>query len=155
LTAESSAKFGDMPEGLIAVCESFAAASGGLARRTGGAYLLWSSYVDRISREIPRGRTACAAEAAQAGDCDFSAYTDKIAVSHFRQHNVSKTPCHNEAGVENRSYPTRPAMVTIEPMKFAQSRPFADPEAAARKLMEIANSVESVQDEPHAYREDQ
>jgi len=31
-------------------------------------------------------------------------------------------------------------------MKFVDPRPFADPEAAARKLMEIANSVESVQD---------
>ena len=31
-------------------------------------------------------------------------------------------------------------------MKFVQQRSFADPEAAARKLMEIANSVEPVQD---------
>jgi hypothetical protein len=31
-------------------------------------------------------------------------------------------------------------------MKFVAARPFADPEAAARKLMEIANSVEPVQD---------
>ena len=31
-------------------------------------------------------------------------------------------------------------------MKFVQQRPFADPEAAARKLMEIANSIEPVQD---------
>jgi len=31
-------------------------------------------------------------------------------------------------------------------MKFVDSRPYADPEAAARKLMEIANSVEPVQD---------
>jgi hypothetical protein len=31
-------------------------------------------------------------------------------------------------------------------MKFADARPFADPEAAARKLIEIANSVEAVQD---------
>jgi hypothetical protein len=31
-------------------------------------------------------------------------------------------------------------------MKFAAARPFADPEAAARKLMEIANSVEPVKD---------
>jgi hypothetical protein len=30
--------------------------------------------------------------------------------------------------------------------KFVESRPFADPKAAARKLMEIANSVEPVQD---------
>ena len=30
--------------------------------------------------------------------------------------------------------------------KFVQPCPFADPEAAARKLMEIANSVEPVQD---------
>jgi hypothetical protein len=29
-------------------------------------------------------------------------------------------------------------------MKFVDPRPFADPEAAARKLMEIANSVEPV-----------
>jgi hypothetical protein len=31
-------------------------------------------------------------------------------------------------------------------MKFIEPRPFADPDAAARKLIEIANSVEAVQD---------
>ena len=31
-------------------------------------------------------------------------------------------------------------------MKFAAARPYADPEKAARKLIEIANSVEAVQD---------
>ena len=31
-------------------------------------------------------------------------------------------------------------------MKFTAERPFADPEMAARKLLEIANSVEVVQD---------
>ena len=31
-------------------------------------------------------------------------------------------------------------------MIFATPRPYADPEAAARKLIEIANSVEAVQD---------
>jgi hypothetical protein len=31
-------------------------------------------------------------------------------------------------------------------MKFATARPYSDPEAAARKLIEIANSVEAVQD---------
>jgi hypothetical protein len=31
-------------------------------------------------------------------------------------------------------------------MKFVDPRPFADPEAAARKLMAIANSMEPVQD---------
>ena len=31
-------------------------------------------------------------------------------------------------------------------MKFTTGRPYADPEAAARKLIEIANSVEAVQD---------
>jgi hypothetical protein len=31
-------------------------------------------------------------------------------------------------------------------MKFTEFRPFADPEAAAQKLMEIANAVEAVQD---------
>jgi hypothetical protein len=31
-------------------------------------------------------------------------------------------------------------------MKFTTNRPYADPEAAARKLIEIANSVEAVQD---------
>jgi hypothetical protein len=31
-------------------------------------------------------------------------------------------------------------------MKFAETRPYADPEKAARKLVEIANSVEAVQD---------
>ena len=31
-------------------------------------------------------------------------------------------------------------------MKFATASPYADPEKAARKLIEIANSVEAVQD---------
>jgi hypothetical protein len=31
-------------------------------------------------------------------------------------------------------------------MKFATARPYSDPEKAARKLVEIANSVEAVQD---------
>lgn len=37
-------------------------------------------------------------------------------------------------------------------MKFVDPRPFADPEPAARKLMEIANSIEP---RPHTYRADQ
>jgi hypothetical protein len=31
-------------------------------------------------------------------------------------------------------------------VKFVEPRPFADPEAAARKLLEIANATEAVQD---------
>jgi hypothetical protein len=31
-------------------------------------------------------------------------------------------------------------------MKYAASRPFADPDAAARKLLEIANATEAAQD---------
>jgi hypothetical protein len=31
-------------------------------------------------------------------------------------------------------------------MKFAADRPYGDPDKAARKLIEIANSVEAVQD---------
>jgi hypothetical protein len=31
-------------------------------------------------------------------------------------------------------------------MKYANSRPYADPETAARKLLEIANATEAVQD---------
>jgi hypothetical protein len=31
-------------------------------------------------------------------------------------------------------------------MKFVEPRPFADPDAAARKLVEIANGIEAVQD---------
>ena len=31
-------------------------------------------------------------------------------------------------------------------MKFVKPHPFADPDAAARKLVEIANDVEAVQD---------
>ena len=31
-------------------------------------------------------------------------------------------------------------------MKFATDRPYADPEKAARKLVEVANAVEAVQD---------
>jgi len=32
-------------------------------------------------------------------------------------------------------------------MKFVAARPFADPDAAARKLVEIANAAEAVQDD--------
>ena len=31
-------------------------------------------------------------------------------------------------------------------MKFAADRPYSDPEKAARKILEIASSVEAVQD---------
>ena len=31
-------------------------------------------------------------------------------------------------------------------MKYAEARPFADPEKAARKLLEIANATEAAQD---------
>jgi hypothetical protein len=31
-------------------------------------------------------------------------------------------------------------------MKFVNTRPYADPDAAARKLLELANSIEPVQD---------
>jgi hypothetical protein len=31
-------------------------------------------------------------------------------------------------------------------MKYADTRPYADPEAAARKLLEIANATEAIQD---------
>jgi len=31
-------------------------------------------------------------------------------------------------------------------MKYAAERPFADPEKAARRILEIANSIEAVQD---------
>ena len=31
-------------------------------------------------------------------------------------------------------------------MKFIEPRPYADPDAAARKIIEIANSIEAVQD---------
>jgi hypothetical protein len=31
-------------------------------------------------------------------------------------------------------------------VKFAEPRPFSDPEAAVRKLIEIANAAEAVQD---------
>jgi hypothetical protein len=34
----------------------------------------------------------------------------------------------------------------IEAVKFVAERPLADPDAAARKLVEIANSVETIQD---------
>jgi hypothetical protein len=34
----------------------------------------------------------------------------------------------------------------MRPMKFIDSRPFANPDTAAQKLMEIANAVEAVQD---------
>ena len=47
-------------------------------------------------------------------------------------------PCFTAWGIRNDS----------RPMKFAtdRPRPYADPEKAARKLVEIANAVEAVQD---------
>ncbi len=36
-------------------------------------------------------------------------------------------------------------------MKFVTARPFADPDAAARKLVEIANEAEAVQDDLMIY----
>lgn len=40
-------------------------------------------------------------------------------------------------------------------MKFAEPRPYANPEVTARKLIEIANAVEAVQDGPDLHRTDQ
>jgi hypothetical protein len=37
-------------------------------------------------------------------------------------------------------------------MKFATDYPYTDPEKAARKLVEIANSVEPAQEWPHLHR---
>jgi hypothetical protein len=36
-------------------------------------------------------------------------------------------------------------------MKFAADRPYADPEKAARKILEIANTVEAVQDSRQSF----
>jgi hypothetical protein len=36
-------------------------------------------------------------------------------------------------------------------MKFAADRPYGNPETAARKLIEIANAVEPVQDWSHLH----
>ena len=38
-------------------------------------------------------------------------------------------------------------MAAERAMKFVTDRPFADPDAAARKLVEIANAAEAVQDD--------
>jgi hypothetical protein len=40
-------------------------------------------------------------------------------------------------------------------MKFAEPRPYADPEVAARKLVELADAFEPVQGWQDLYREDQ
>jgi hypothetical protein len=40
-------------------------------------------------------------------------------------------------------------------MRFVNTRPYADPEVAARKIVEIANSIEAVQDGRIQCREDQ
>jgi hypothetical protein len=37
-------------------------------------------------------------------------------------------------------------------LKFAEPRLYADPEAAARKLVEIASTIEPVQERPHLSR---
>jgi hypothetical protein len=40
-------------------------------------------------------------------------------------------------------------------VKFVNARPFADPEVAARQLLELANAVEPYFDNRHSDREDQ
>jgi hypothetical protein len=37
-------------------------------------------------------------------------------------------------------------------MKFVERRPFADPDIGARKIVEIANGIEAVQDGSETYR---
>jgi hypothetical protein len=44
--------------------------------------------------------------------------------------------------LDQRKAPARAQAI----MKFAADRPYSDPEVAARKLLEIANSVETIQD---------
>ena len=44
------------------------------------------------------------------------------------------------------SITTRPKRDHCDMNKFVQPRPYADPEAAARKLLELANAVEPMQD---------
>src|SRR5712671_4483219 len=41
---------------------------------------------------------------------------------------------------------SRTSQPSTNPVKFAEPRPFSDPEAAVRKLIEIANAAEAVQD---------
>ena len=41
----------------------------------------------------------------------------------------------------------RPKRKRREPMKFATDRPFADPDQAARKLLELANAAEADRDQ--------
>jgi hypothetical protein len=48
-----------------------------------------------------------------------------------------------------RTFPTRPAPTSRRLMKFVSDRPFANPAIAARKLVEIANGIETMQDGPH------
>lgn len=51
--------------------------------------------------------------------------------------------------IEMACVPAKIQAAHMEPrdqMKFVADRPFADPEVAAHKLMEIANSVEPTQD---------
>ena len=42
--------------------------------------------------------------------------------------------------------PARPRNFWSPRMKFMERRPFIDPDAAARKLLEIANAIEPAQD---------
>src|SRR6266403_305672 len=41
---------------------------------------------------------------------------------------------------------SRTSQPSTNPVKFAEPRPFSDPEAAVRKLIEIANAAKAVQD---------
>ena len=49
--------------------------------------------------------------------------------------------------MQNRLLCVRSTADSVSPsMKFVSDRPFADPDVAARKIIELANAFESVQD---------
>jgi hypothetical protein len=71
-------------------------------------------------------------------------YWDDVAGGRLRPEQVGS----KEALAEAKAF-ARAARATADDqalMKFVERRPFSDPEAAARKLIVIANSVEPVQD---------
>jgi hypothetical protein len=51
--------------------------------------------------------------------------------------------------------PRSPSLKGAQPMKFVEPSHFTDPEAAARKLLEIANATEPCPGWPHLYRASQ
>jgi hypothetical protein len=99
-------------------------------------------------------------------ETDFQAWRDrrdwiahKCAIREHGEKLVTQTPSsmmrcscgevfdsHDPTGSYTKSPIANTSMPSTKTVKFAELRPFTDPEAAARKIVEIANAAQAVQD---------